>query len=63
MDSSLPFTVDFAATSFAFLLLARDDFCSASGLDFCGAAGTVCPSAMPFEPSAGLEGFEEENRL
>lgn len=73
INSSLPFTVEFAATSFAFFVLACD-FCSPSilGFDalallcdfgFVGAAGTVCPSATPFEPSAGLEGFEEENRL
>jgi hypothetical protein len=55
--------VEFAATSFAFLLLAREDFCSPSDFTFAGAAGTVCPSAIPFEPSAGLEGFDEENRL
>ena len=36
---------------------------SPSGLALAGAAGTAWPSATPFEPSAGLEGFEEENRL
>jgi hypothetical protein len=39
------------------------DFVSPSGLALAGAAGTACPSAIPFEPSAGLEGFDEENRL
>jgi hypothetical protein len=72
IDSSLPFTVELTATSFAFFVLACD-FCSPSNLGFdafvllcdlvfVGAAGTVCPSATPFEPSAGLEGFDEENR-
>jgi hypothetical protein len=72
IDSSLPFTAELA-TSFAFFVLGCD-FCSPSNagfdvfvfltaLAFAGAAGTVCPSVTPFEPSAGLEGFDEENRL
>ncbi len=44
-EASLPFTVEFAATSLAFFLLTLVD---AGGFD---------------DPSAGLEGFEEESRL
>lgn len=62
--SSLPFTVQLAATSFTFRLLVRvDDFFLLSGLVCAGAAGTAWPSAMPLEPSAGLEGFEEDHLL
>jgi hypothetical protein len=60
---SLPFTVLFATTSFAFLLPVLEDFFSLSGLACGGLAGTSWPWATPLEPSAGLEGFEEENRL
>lgn len=58
-DSGLPFTVDSAATFFAFFLLSF----AVSALPFVGVAGTACLSAIPLEPSAGLEGFEEERRL
>jgi len=46
--------------SFAFRLPAFAAFFSPSGLACDGDAGTACPSATPFDPSAGLEGFDEE---
>ena len=60
---SLPFTELFASTSLAFLLPALEGLLSLSSLARAGLAGTSPPSATPFEPSAGLEGFEEEKRL
>lgn len=47
--------------SFVFLVLpAFEVFFSASGRACDGDVGTACPSATPFDPSAGLEGFDEE---
>jgi hypothetical protein len=43
--------------------LGFDNFAFLSGFVFAGAAGTLCPSVTPFEPSAGLDGLDEENRL
>lgn len=60
IDSSLPFPLD--AESLVFFLLAREDFFSPSGRAWAAAAATPWPSVTPFEPSAGLEGFEEEYR-
>jgi hypothetical protein len=70
-DSSLPFTVEFALR-----LLAFEGFCSGFCSEFCspsgpaasaatsaGVLGSVWPLLIPFEPSAGFEGFEEESRL
>jgi hypothetical protein len=48
--------------SFPFLLPALEAFFSPLGRACEGLAGTACPSATPFEPSAGLEGFDEDNR-
>jgi hypothetical protein len=64
MASSLAFTVQFAATSFAFLRVVRAaGFLSPSWRVCAGPAGTVCPSEMPLEPLAGPEGLEDEQRL
>lgn len=73
IDTTLSFTeLLLVVPSFAFRLPDRDAFFSPSGLASSavlpsglacvGAAGTP-PSATPLEPSAGLDGFEEEFRL
>ena len=60
MASSL--LAELADGSFPFLLPALEAFFSPLDRACEGLAGTVCPSATPFEPSAGLEGFDEDNR-
>lgn len=60
--SSLPLAAKPEAVSFAFRLLVRDDFFSAAGLA-CVWLVTASPSATPLDPSAGLEGFEDDNLL
>ncbi len=64
MFSSLALTVQFAAVSFVFRRLdVFEDFFSPSDRVCAGVAGTSPPSVIPLEPSAGLDGFEEEYRL
>jgi hypothetical protein len=59
---SLPFTVQLAATSFAFFADFLEGFFSPSREASAGEADNCPPSATPFDPPAGLDGFDDENR-
>lgn len=59
MASSRPLTVHSSTTSFAFFL---DLLAAFFSFDFGAALADSWPS-MRFEPSAGLDGLEEEYRL